>query len=299
MDDAAKSPEKSLRPIKKVTVHPLVLLSIIDHENRLPSLRRVVGVLLGSSFKGIVDISNSYAVPFKEKSDDAWFLDHDYVEEMFALFKKLSAQEHIVGWYSTHTKLQENDLDIHKLFYKYIPNPVLVLADTYVSYVRSGIPIQAYYCDVEEVKEHFVTKRSEKVFVRVPSEYAADEAEEIGVEHILRDVKETTSNTLATEVSDKFTALKCFHGRINREFHSLDFFIRGFGPTSHERLYRVQDMLNHLPNLNDPELVKALTVKTNDMMMMLFLGSLIRCVIALDNLISNKIMNKELWKAKD
>jgi hypothetical protein len=46
-----------------VIVHPLVLLSTVDHYNRVAkdTKKRVVGVLLGSSSKGVVDVTNSYA----------------------------------------------------------------------------------------------------------------------------------------------------------------------------------------------------------------------------------------------
>jgi hypothetical protein len=46
-----------------VVVHPLVLLSIVDNYNRVAkdTQKRVLGVLLGSTFRGRVDITNSYA----------------------------------------------------------------------------------------------------------------------------------------------------------------------------------------------------------------------------------------------
>lgn len=46
-----------------VVVHPLVLLSIVDNYNRVAkdTRKRVLGVLLGETFKGRVDITNSYA----------------------------------------------------------------------------------------------------------------------------------------------------------------------------------------------------------------------------------------------
>ena len=52
-------------PVNKVIVHPLVLLSVVDHFNRMNKIgnkNRVVGILLGS-FKanGELDISNSFA----------------------------------------------------------------------------------------------------------------------------------------------------------------------------------------------------------------------------------------------
>ena len=61
--DVIKTQQISARTIEKVVVHPLVLLSIVDHYNRVAkdSRKRVVGVLLGSSSRGIVDVTNSYA----------------------------------------------------------------------------------------------------------------------------------------------------------------------------------------------------------------------------------------------
>jgi 26S proteasome regulatory subunit N8 len=61
--DVIKTQQISSRSIEKVVVHPLVLLSIVDNYNRVAkdTRKRVVGVLLGSTFKGTVDVSNSYA----------------------------------------------------------------------------------------------------------------------------------------------------------------------------------------------------------------------------------------------
>ncbi|KAM1141184.1 hypothetical protein ACFX2J_041019 [Malus domestica] len=61
--DVIKTQQILSRPIEKVIVHLLVLLSIVDNSNRVAkdSRKRVVEVLLGSSFKGTVDVTNSYA----------------------------------------------------------------------------------------------------------------------------------------------------------------------------------------------------------------------------------------------
>jgi 26S proteasome regulatory subunit N8 len=79
----------------KVVVHPLVLLSVVDHFNRMDKTgtkNRVVGCLLGSwRGKGVLDVSNSFAVPFDEDDRDksVWFLEHDYLENMYNMFKKV------------------------------------------------------------------------------------------------------------------------------------------------------------------------------------------------------------------
>ena len=45
--------------VKSVVIHPLVLLSVVDHYNRVAkdTSRRVVGVLLGEISKGKVDVN--------------------------------------------------------------------------------------------------------------------------------------------------------------------------------------------------------------------------------------------------
>lgn len=51
--------------VSRVIVHPLVLLSVVDHFNRMGKIgnqKRVVGILLGClRSKGVLDISNSFA----------------------------------------------------------------------------------------------------------------------------------------------------------------------------------------------------------------------------------------------
>ena len=61
--DVVKAAQLSGRTLEKVVVHPLVLLSIVDHYNRVArdTRKRVVGVLLGTSSRGSVDVTNSYA----------------------------------------------------------------------------------------------------------------------------------------------------------------------------------------------------------------------------------------------
>ena len=50
--------------IQKVVIHPLVLLSVVDHFNRMSKVgnqRRVAGLLLGSVRNKILDVANSFA----------------------------------------------------------------------------------------------------------------------------------------------------------------------------------------------------------------------------------------------
>lgn len=61
MEGAAAAAGK--RTPEQVVVHPLVLLSVVDHYNRVAkdTKKRVVGVVLGESYKGRIDATNSFA----------------------------------------------------------------------------------------------------------------------------------------------------------------------------------------------------------------------------------------------
>lgn len=67
-------------------------------------------------------------------------------------------------------------------------------------------------------------------------------------------------------------------------------------PINHTILYHLQDIFNLLPNLKLEQFTTSFAVKTNDQMLVIYLASLIRSVIALHNLISNKIANREAEK---
>ena len=62
---------------------------------------------------------------------------------------------------------------------------------------------------------------------------------------------------------------------------------------NHQIIYQLQDVFNLLPEINLQEFVKATYFKTNDEGLVIYLASMIRSIIALHNLITNKIANKE------
>lgn len=276
--------------ISSVVVHPLVLLSVVDHYTRLDTQNRVVGVLLGTISKGVVDVTNSFAVPFEEDLQDPsiWFLDHNFLENMFGMFKKVNAKEVVVGWYSTGPKLRVSDIDIHQVFTRYLPNPVYVVVDVKLQQV--GIPTEAYIC-VEERKDE--KSQPSLTFAHIPSEIGAVEAEEIGVEHLLRDVKDTTVSDLATSVSQRMNSLEALHSRLSEIYKYLDAVVKKEVPINHNVLYLLQDAFNLLPGLQEKDTKDAFTVQINDSMLAMYLSSLTKSIISLHELVNNKMELRE------
>mmetsp|Transcript_3936 Transcript_3936/g.4429 ORF Transcript_3936/g.4429 Transcript_3936/m.4429 type:complete len:321 (-) Transcript_3936:742-1704(-) len=280
-------------PLEQVVVHPLVLLSIVDHFNRVAkdTKKRVVGMLLGERYKGRIDVTNCYALPFEEddKDPEIWFLDHSYHEMMFSMFKKINAKELVVGWYSTGPKLRESDLDIHALVSNYNPNPVLVIVD--VQPKELGVPTKAYVC-IDDVSESG-TEENQKTFQHLACEIGAFEAEEIGVEHLLRDVKDNQVTTVANQVVGKINALKGLKERLMEIRMYMDHVLDGKLPLNNDIMNQIQEVFNLLPNLNVENLVKAFAVNSNDNMLVMYISSVIRSVIAIHDLINNKLWNKD------
>lgn len=140
----------------QVVVHPLVLLSVADHAARVVkgTKKRVVGVLLGQDLGSSINVANSFAVPFEEDEKDprTWFLDHNYVEGMCDMFKKISAKEKLVGWYHSGPKLRQADLQINDVFKKYCARPALVIVDVRPQRELAGSVTDAYFA-VEEIKD--------------------------------------------------------------------------------------------------------------------------------------------------
>jgi len=271
-----------------VIVHPLVLLSVADHHSRSVSRntqRRVVGVLLGQDNGKTINVANSFAIPFEEDEKDSktWFLDHNYIEGMYEMFKKVNARERMIGWYHTGPKLRASDQEINDLFKRFIARPVMVIVDVRPQTV--GIPTDAYFA-VEEIKDDGTETR--KTFLHVPSAIEAEEAEEIGVEHLLRDIKDSTTTTLATRVSEQLASLRGLKSRISDVQKYLDDIAGGVMPVNHQVIYHLQDALNLLPDLSDAAQTQSFASSTNDQMLVVYLSSLIRAVIALHGLVDNK-----------
>lgn len=294
---------------KQVSVAPLVLLSAVDHYNRIAkdTKKRVVGVILGDNSSDTIRISNSFAIPFEEddKNPDVWFLDHNYIESMNEMFKKINAKERLIGWYHSGPKLKSSDLKINDVFKRYTPNPTLLIVD--VKQQGVGIPTDAYIA-IEEVKDD--GSSTEKTFNHIPSTIEAEEAEEIGVEHLLRDIRDQAAGSLSIRITNQLKSLQGLQLKLRDIVNYLEKVSSGALPINNIILGKLQDVFNLLPNLSGIDelneedvdnvansknpLATAFTVKTNDELMVTYISSLVRSIIAFHDLIENKIQNKKL-----
>lgn len=191
----------------------------------------------------------------------------------------------MIGWYHTGPKLRPSDLEINELMKRFTPRPVMVIVDPRKQDV--GIPTDAYMA-VEEIKDDGTA--TQKTFMHIPSSIEAEESEEVGVEHLLRDIHDTTSTgSLSTQVASQLASLRGLFQHLVEIREYLGAVSRGELPVNHEIVYELQNIFNFLPDLEKPETARSFRVANNDRLLIVYLSSLIRSVVALHALVNNRL----------
>ena len=99
--------------------------------------------------------------------------------------------------------------------------------------------------------------------------------------------------TLSQRISSQLQSLQGLQKHLEHIRDYLQKVVSGKLPMNHTILYQLQDIFNLLPNLHLEEFTTSFAVKTNDQLLLVYLASLIRSVLALHNLIGNKVSNSE------
>lgn len=248
-----------------VIVHPLVLLSAVDHYKR-KGTRRVVGILLGND-EGEIHITESFACIFEEDGD-GWFIDTSYIRSMFDLFYKVNHKLKIMGWYHTGPRMFENDLEITKSLVKFVDSPFLVIIN--VCQGTCDLPVQTFKLDCNGE------------FMHVSSSIEAEEAEEVGVEHLIRDIREEASGSVSARIKEIKESLPVYRSVLGEIVSYLDDTIDGRLQPNNEIISLCQEIFNSIPRLEEP-----LDETVSDC----YVSELVKSVVALNDLKRNRLEN--------
>ena len=132
-------------------------------------------------------------------------------------------------------------------------------------------------------------KELARVFKNVRCRIEAEEAEQVGVEHLLRDINDPSASQLSFQIKLKLQGLVGLMERLKEMGQYLQHVLAGRLPVNHQIIGNLQTVFNLLPNLSVPELVKAMLAQANDAYLAIYVASLARSVIALHDLLLNKI----------
>ena len=276
-----------------VKMHPIALLSVVDHFERTvgnKQKRRAVGALLGENNKGVYEITNAFAVPFDEDPNQSgiFFIDHNYFESMYDMFKKINIKEKILGWYVTGTTFKDHDVDINEIFAQYSNFPVLIVVE--VKQRREfELPTKAFY-SVRSVNNKGMVVRG---FKSIPCQVSAYEAEEVGVEHLVREIKDLNMHTLQMKLNNKAASLLALERKITTIGKYLEDVISGKRKQDAQILLTLHEIVSRLPKVMSEEFKKVLSENLNDNYLTLYTSSLVKGVINIHSLLNNRIKNME------
>lgn len=116
------------------------------------------------------------------------------------------------------------------------------------------------------------------------------------MEHLLRDIKDTSVGTLSQKITNQLLGLKGLLLQIQEIKSYLEQIVQDKLPINHQIVYQLQDVFNLLPDMSQKNMSESLYVKTNDQMLVVYLAALCRSIVALHNLINNKLTNRDAEK---
>lgn len=238
---------------------------------------------------------------------------------MFHMFRKVNAKERIIGFYSTGPQIRSNDLRIYDIVERYtsssnsgisnntsaaslLPNYPAIFSIIDIRPDRSDLPVTSYKV-TEEVTSSMNSSKTkqaiERIFVHLPTSLGAVEAEEVGVEHLLRDIHDPTISTLASLIQEKTTGLQTLHTKLlvcQQYIQSCipdpitgKVAITKVNPTIIANLQTIISLLPNTLAISNTHHHISMIQQSNDMYMSMYIASMLRTVMAIHDLINNQI----------
>jgi 26S proteasome regulatory subunit N8 len=233
-----------------------------------------------------VNVVQCFAIPFEEDPSDAtvWFVDTNFIEDMYALHRKVTLKEQIVGWYSSRPTFSPNDLDIHQQMRIYAANPVFITTDVGAS-DQHEIPVSAF------IGAELVRADGQPIvssFQNVPTIVDFLEVEDVGVEHLLRDIKDVDVSAIGTTLTNSVHGLAALEHRLRNISKYLGDVIEKRLPVDYEILGIAQSIFNLLPNLTLQDTVQSIMTESDHSALMIFVGQLCRSVVTVHELVNHR-----------
>lgn len=138
-----------------VKVHPIVYMTIVDSFERRSQKstcnNRALGTLLGFYEKDVVQVTNCYAIPFREAADMPEINDQ-FNKQMYQVCKRAAPSEQVVGWFFTAGDFPMSIHTYHAYYVQFVaditikkelPPVVLLTMDTTFS-EQGRLPVNAF-----------------------------------------------------------------------------------------------------------------------------------------------------------
>eukprot|EP01012_Entosiphon_sulcatum_P000428 TRINITY_DN100687_c0_g1_i1.p1 TRINITY_DN100687_c0_g1~~TRINITY_DN100687_c0_g1_i1.p1 ORF type:complete len:295 (-),score=50.98 TRINITY_DN100687_c0_g1_i1:15-878(-) len=264
-------------------LHPLVILNITDHSVRNRVQKggpRVIGAVLGSQTGRNVEIHTSFELLF-DVIDGVPVIDTKYLNTKKEQFSKVFPNYEILGWYTTGSGLDKNDITVHKAFMTYNESPLLVLVDTQPPTTVRDLPVTIY-------ESLFVLENGQQIIKlnKVAYRIESEESERISVDHVthLGVTGASDTNSIIKAVTSQRDAANMLHMRIKLIITYLERVQRGEHPVDHNMLRNIASLCHKLPAMDSAPFTAAFQNEYHDTLLISYLGFLTKACNTLNEL---------------
>lgn len=252
-------------------LHPVVLFNICDSFiRRNEGQERVIGTLLGNVEDGVVEITNSYAVPHNESMDQV-AVDIEFHKTMFDLHQRVNAGEVIVGWYSTGSALTGSDALIQDFFGREIANPIHLMVDCLLN--NDEMSIKAFTSNTLTVGDQQLGAQ----FQQVQLDMRMIEAERVGLELLQKSVTEK----LPTDIEGLQGSMEKLEKVITAAWTYVDDVVEGRRKANNDIGRYLADTVAGVPKMTSDEFDQLFNDSVQDVLLVMYLANLTRAQLSL------------------
>lgn len=258
-----------------IKVHPVVLFQIVDsYERRNVDCHRVIGTLLGSLDKGVVEVTNCFCVPHKEH-DEMVEAELNYAKAMFEMNQKVNASEIIVGWWATGDEVTSQSSVIHDYYLRENKNSVHMTLDTNLKGTSMGIKGYVH------VPIGVPGGKSGIMFTQIPAEVLCYDSEITGLRLLNKSIKHgpvqpLSELTLVSEAADKLSVL------IENVLRYVDEVLANRIQPDNSIGRQLLEMVNSVPSMTQEQFESMFNSNIKDLLMIIALSQLTRTQLLLN-----------------
>ncbi len=284
---------------RHIALHPLAIVTICDHCTRVKvggsqqaADSRILGILFGVQDGLQVSITDAFELQYETAADGSVKIPAAYVNEKKELFGAVNQGAEVMGWYSVGDNIEPGDLDIHRAMGEWNESPFFLLLSPAASAGGAGagsakdgeLPVRLF-----ESELHMVEEVPTSLFVSVPFQLAAAEAERISVEHVVKAAPMEGASSVDLHVDGVKTALQALVVRVKTVLRLLEAMKNGQIPPDYRLLRQIGTLCDSLPagGRGSADFEEAFLGEYNDSLVVTYLASISKL-----SCLSNEVVDK-------
>ncbi|WVF65711.1 hypothetical protein IAT40_000442 [Kwoniella sp. CBS 6097] len=286
-----------------INLHPLPILNISDHYNRVQltshAPTKLFGALLGTESNREVSIVNSFElIPARENGGDvdmgeasssnvklppALIMDAEFLETRKEQFKQVFPSLDVIGWYSVGESPTSDNITLHAQFTEKVNTPVFLLFNPHGVTGTQNLPIKVYESALTEGNKENGLQGGQ--FVELEYGIETGEAERIAVDGVSRGGMggEGEESTVVANLTTQRNAIRMLYDRIAVLLQYITAVIGKTAQPDHTILRQISALVATLPTMDAKDFQHELMTEYSDVQLTSYLQTLTKQLNALSD----------------